>query len=99
MKKALSCAPSGFRTPDPLIKSGRFWLLPAVSGCVLYSVGRQCFADLITSGRSRSIPVECVSFAPHKRHLALSALANLPDALRSGATSQIGQRRRDSECS
>jgi Helicase associated domain len=70
-------APSGFRTPDPLIKRGRLWSLPTVSGCVPYSVGRQCFAYLITSYRSRSIPVDCESFAPHKRHLALLAMANL----------------------
>jgi hypothetical protein len=70
-------APSGFRTPDPLIKRGQFWLLPAVSGCVPYSVGRQCFAYLITSCRSRLVPADCVSFAAHKRHLAVFTMANL----------------------
>jgi len=56
----------GFEPPDhPLIKRRRFWLLPAVSGCVRCSVGRQCFAYLITSCCRRSIPVDCVSFAPH----------------------------------
>ena len=35
-----------------------------------YSVARQCFAWLTTSRRSRSIPVGCVSFVAHKRHLA-----------------------------
>jgi hypothetical protein len=42
-----------------------------------YSVGRQCFAYFITSCRSRSIPADCVSFAAHKRHQALFAMANL----------------------
>jgi hypothetical protein len=68
---------STYRTPDPLIRNRRFWLLPAVSGCVPYSVGQQCFSYCITSCRSRSIPVNYVSFAPHKRHQASSALANL----------------------
>jgi Phage integrase family len=81
LENMLRGAPSGFRTPDPLIKRGRFWLLPAVSGCVPYSTGRQCFAYLITFCRIWSIPVDCVSFAPHKRHLALSALANLLQSL------------------
>ena len=73
----LSGAPSGFRTPDPLIKSGRFALLPAVSCCVPYFVGRQWIVYLTTSCRGRSIPADCASFATHKRHLAVSALANL----------------------
>jgi len=72
-------APSGFRTPDPLIKSERFSLLPAVSGCVPYSVGRQCFAYFITSCRSRSTLVDCVSFAPHKRHRALDLAGKFAD--------------------
>jgi hypothetical protein len=42
-----------------------------------YSVGRQRFAYLITSCRSRSMPADCVSFAAHKRHLGLLAMANL----------------------
>jgi hypothetical protein len=44
---------------------------------VSYSLGRQCFAYLFTSCGSRSIPVDFVSFAAHKRHLALFAMANL----------------------
>ena len=71
------CAPPGFRTPDPLIKSGRFSLLPAQSGRVPYSVGLQRFAYIITSCRGRPIPVDCVSFATHKRHPSLFAMANL----------------------
>jgi len=70
-------APPGFRTPDPLIKRGRFSLLPAVSGCAPNSVRLQRFPYLIASCRSRSIPVDCVSFAAHKRHLALFTMANL----------------------
>ena len=49
---------SGVLDPDPLINNWRFWLLPAVSGCVPYSVGRQCFAYFIipvAAGRLRSI--------------------------------------------
>ena len=63
--------------PDPLIKGARFSLLPAGSGCVPCSLGRQCFSYLTTSCRSRSVPVDCMSFAAHKRHLALFAMANL----------------------
>jgi hypothetical protein len=66
----------GFEPRTPLINNGRFWLLPAVFGCVAYSVGRQRFAYLITSCRGQSIPVDCVSCAAHKRHLGLSAMAN-----------------------
>jgi hypothetical protein len=76
VRAVLVGAPSGFRTPDPLIRRGRFSLLPAASGCVPYSVGLQCFAYLIASCGSRSIPVDCMSFAAHKRHLALFAMAN-----------------------
>src|SRR5580693_1163713 len=86
----------GFEPPDhPLIKRRRFWLLPAVSGCVRCSVGRQCFAYLITSCCRRSIPVDCVSFAPHKRHLPLSAPANL---LQSSPTEHLGPSELETRC-
>jgi hypothetical protein len=86
--------PSGFRNPDPLIKRRRFWLPPAVSGCVPCSVGRQCFAYLITYCCRRSIPVDC-SFAPHKRHLPLPAPANL---LQASPTEHLGLSELETRC-
>ena len=50
----------GFEPRTGLIKSGRFSLIPAVSGCVSYSIQRQCFAYLIASCRNRTIPADCV---------------------------------------
>jgi hypothetical protein len=50
------------------INRGHFLLLPAVSGCVPYSVGRQCLAHLITSCRSL-LPVAASRLRPIACHL------------------------------
>jgi hypothetical protein len=40
-------------------------------------LGGNASANSLLSCRNRPIPVDCLSFAPKKRHLALFAMANL----------------------
>lgn len=74
----LPCCPRATsRTPKPLINNRQVASFPVGSDWCPVHVVPQPFRYLISSDLDRSIPVDCLSFAPHKRHLVLCSLANL----------------------
>jgi hypothetical protein len=72
-------APSGFRTPDPLIKSWQVMSIPVGSDSRPVHVVPQAIRSPNCSGWGWSLPVDRVSFAPHKRHRALDLAGKFAD--------------------
>ena len=72
-------APSGFRTPDPLIKSWQVMSILVGSDSRPVHVVPQAIRSPNCSGWSWSLPGDRVSFGPHKRHRALDLAGKFAD--------------------